>query len=137
MLTDDDQTRGPDTQTPVWVDKFKNIDFKKLASLFPDNFSTKSKETGVETNKVKRKSNYKNYLEPKNPIIPLSGANELYGSSLANGYFPHDAKSSGGGYFPMGSSEENIPIIKFDHPIHPILPPDEPVLPPSGAPGLI
>ena len=131
LLTDDDQTRGPDTQTPVWVDKFKNIDFKKLASLFPDSFPSKKKTEMEETNKVKRKSNYNNYLEPKNPIIPLSGSKELFGAAPGS-YFPQDAKSSAGGYFPVGSSEEqNIPIIKFDHPIHPILPPDEPVLPPN------
>lgn len=136
MLTDDDQTRGPDTQTPVWVDKFKNIDFKKLASLFPDSFPSKkdtesSEEVEEDSNKVKRKSNYNSYLEPNNPIIPLSGSKELFGASVSSGYFPHDAKTAGGGYFPMGSSEENVPIVKFDHPIHPILPPDQPVLPPS------
>ena len=134
MLTDDDQTRGPDTQTPVWVDKFKNIDFKKLASLFPDSFPSKPKKKDPEvldTDIVKRKINYNNYLEPNNPIIPLSGSKELYGPALSSGYFPQDAKSSYGGYFPVSSEEEKIPIIKFDHPIHPILPPDDPVLPPT------
>ena len=141
MLTDDDQTRGPDTQTPVWVDKFKNIDFKKLASLFPDSFPSKikdySQEEEVENDKVKRKSNFNNYLAPNNPIIPLSGSKELFGSSVSSGYFPHDAKTGSGGYFPMGSSEEQrVPIVKFDHPIHPMLPPDAPVLPPGSGAGV-
>ena len=141
MLTDDDQTRGPDTQTPVWVDKFKNIDFKKLASLFPDSFPSKikdySQEEEVENDKVKRKSNFNNYLAPNNPIIPLSGSKERFGSSVSSGYFPHDAKTGSGGYFPMGSSEEQkVPIVKFDHPIHPMLPPDAPVLPPGSGAGV-
>lgn len=138
LLTEDDQTRGPDTQTPVWVDKFKNIDFKKLASLFPDSFPSKPKKED-EQDIVKRKTNFNNYLQPNNPIIPLSGSKELFGlgSAGGSGYFPQDAKSSQGGYFPMGSSEEqNIPIVKFDHPIHPILPPDEPILPPSPYPDM-
>jgi hypothetical protein len=25
-----DQTRGPDSQIPIWVDKIKDIDFKKV-----------------------------------------------------------------------------------------------------------
>ena len=143
MLTDDDQTRGPDTQTPVWVDKFKNIDFKKLASLFPDSIPSKtrdySQEEEEEKNKVKRKSNnYNNYLAPANPIIPLSASKELFGPSVSSGYFPHDAKSGSGGYFPMGSSEEQrVPIVKFDHPIHSMLPPpDAPVLPPGNGAGI-
>ena len=143
MLTDDDQTRGPDTQTPVWVDKFKNIDFKKLASLFPDSIPSKtrdySQEEEEEKNKVKRKSNnYNNYLAPANPIIPLSASKELFGPSVSSGYFPHDAKSGSGGYFPMGSSEEQrVPIVKFDHPIHSMMPPqDAPVLPPGSGAGI-
>ena len=127
ILTDDDQTKGPDTQIPVWVDKFKNIDFKKLASLFPDSFpSTKkseSEEEEEESNKVKRKTAFNNYLKPNNPIIPLSGSD-------SSGYFPHHSKSPSGGYFPV-DSQENIPILKFDHPIHPMLPPNSPVFPPE------
>ena len=129
ILTEDDQTKGPDTQIPVWVDKFKNIDFKKLAALFPDSFSsTKKTESEDEDNKVKRKTTFNNYLQPNSPLIPLKAPD----SSLP-GYFPQSSKTPSGGYFPVDSQEQNIPIIKFDHPIHPILPPNSPVLPPRGS----
>ena len=26
-----DQTRGPDSQIPIWVDRIKDIDFKKVS----------------------------------------------------------------------------------------------------------
>ena len=127
ILTEDDQTKGPDTQVPVWVDKFKNIDFKKLASLFPSTFpSTKKSESGEEeeeNNKVKRKTTFNNYLKPNNPIIPLSGSD-------SSGYFPHHSQSPSGGYFPVDSGE-TVPILKFDHPLHPMLPPNTPVFPPE------
>ena len=34
-----DLTRGPDNQPPVWVDKMKNIDFKKVQCAMPGKMS--------------------------------------------------------------------------------------------------
>jgi len=118
-----DQTRGPDTQVPVWVDQFKKIDFRKVASLFPNALSNKKQEA----TEAVRSQNY-GYEEPKNPIIPLSG--EVKGDPRSSGYFPLNAQTPKG-YFP--TVEEEMPILKFDHPIHPILPPNLPIQPPQSA----
>jgi len=118
-----DQTRGPDTQVPVWVDQFKQIDFKKVAALFPDAISNKKQETEEV---VRNHHEHYGYEEPRNPIIPLSG--ELQDDPRSSGYFPLNAQTPKG-YFP--NAEEDMPILKFDHPIHPIMPPSLPIRPPQ------
>lgn len=60
-------------------------------------------------------------MNPQNPLIPLSS--EIGEAPRSSGYFPEEYPP---GYFP-----KEDPVIKFDHPIHPILlPPSSPVLPP-------
>ena len=119
---DYDQTRGPDTQIPVWVDRLKDIDFKKVASLFPDAQHSLEKilHSKSKSQETTGQSDF-SYEEPNNPIIPLSGQKE---DPRSSGYFPYSS-----GYFP--SSEKRVPILKFDHPIHPQLPPDTPILLPT------
>ena len=117
-----DQTRGPDTQIPVWVDRLKDIDFKKVASLFPEASSSLEEILHSKSQSQESLPSEYSYAEPNNPLIPLSGEQE---DPRSSGYFPHSA----GGYFP--TSGENLPILKFDHPIHPQLPPSSPIIPPT------
>ena len=117
-----DQTRGPDTQIPVWVDRLKDIDFKKVASLFPEASSSLEEILHSKSQSQETLPSEYSYAEPNNPLIPLSGEQE---DPRSSGYFPHSA----GGYFP--TSGENLPILKFDHPIHPQHPPSSPIIPPT------
>ena len=114
--------------------------------MFPDALTPQAEHIGLNDNDVERlggggggkvggggggygtrpgQGGQYGYASPGNPVIPLSG--EYMDSPRSSGYFPsHNPEL---GYFP---EEENVPLIKFDHPIHPILlPPSSPVLPPS------
>jgi len=121
-----DQTRGPDTQIPVWVDRLKDIDFKKVASLFPEAQSSLEHILHSKSQSAEKESSYENeytYVEPNNPIIPLSGEQE---DPRSSGYFPYS-----GGYFPGAGGDTASPILSYHHPIHPALPPDSPIVPPT------
>ena len=120
-----DGTRGPDTQLPVWVDQLKQIDFKKMAALFPDSLPSKP----VDTPKVKRKSPY-TYLSPNNPVIPLSKEKQQVDTP---GYFPVNAKSPKKPVYFPGQQSAGVPIVKFAPPLYPLQPPSEPVQPPRAA----
>ena len=103
--------------------------------MFPDALNPKQQEIDLDEKDLERlgggvgsrpgEGGQYGYAAPGNPIIPLSG--EYMETPRSSGYFPsHSGKL---GYFP---AEETVPLIKFDHPIHPILlPPSSPVLPPS------
>ena len=128
-----DQTRGPDTQVPVWVDRLKNIDFKKVAALFPDAKSSleqlldsrsQSQEASLEEYGYQQPGAGEEftYQQPNNPLIPLSGEKE---DPRSSGYFPYSSQ----GYFPV--SENAVPILKFDHPLRSHPPPGSPIFPPT------